>query len=91
MLNDLELKEVTELASVLMTVDDIAIIIGKNPVALRMLISDECSAEYKAFKTGQLKIKAELHKVQISLAKSGSQAAATLVEKLKVAQINSEL
>lgn len=91
MLTPEQLTEITDLAAALMPVDDIAVIIGCSIDFLKNSITQDNSPEAIAYRTGQLKNKAEFNKVQISLAKSGSQAAATLVEKLRVAQKNSEL
>jgi hypothetical protein len=86
-----QLNQVTELAAALMPVGDIATIIGADHAELKEVINQEQTPEAIAYRTGQLKNKAEFNKVQISLAKSGSQAAATLVQKLRVEQQNSEL
>lgn len=86
-----QLSQVTELAAALMPVGDIAMIIGADPVTLKDFIAQEQTPEAIAYRTGQLKNKADFNKVQISLAKFGSQAAATLVQKLRVEQLNSEL
>ena len=80
-----QLNQVTELAAALMPVGDIATIIGADPAMLKESIAREQTPEALAYRTGQLKNKAEFNKgvsriLSDSLKKNKSSDAAFEIE-----------
>ena len=87
MLNDDQLAELNELASLMMTIKEIAIILDIDELSFRKSLRINNSEEYKAYWSGYLKSKAELRKSILQHAKSGSSPAQTLSEKF-ITEIN---
>ncbi len=69
--NDL-IERIEELASLYMTVSDIAVIIGVDNNVLREELANGDSPAAKAYLSGKIKSKLELRRQEIQLAKVGS-------------------
>lgn len=69
--NDL-IERIEELASLYMTVSDIAVIIGVDNNVLREELANGDSPAAKAYLRGKIKSKQELRRQEIQLAKVGS-------------------
>lgn len=66
------IERIEELASLYMTVSDIAVIIGVDNNVLREELANEDSPAAKAYLCGKIKSKLELRRQEIQLAKVGS-------------------
>lgn len=67
-----QLDYVEQLASIYMTITDIALIIEVDPSVLRADIADEQSEVSRRYRKGKALSKVELHKQEMQLAKVGS-------------------
>ena len=69
---DEQLEKVEQLASIYMTITDIALIIEVEPEQLRADIANETSEVSRRYRRGKAIYKVELHKQEMQLAKVGS-------------------
>ena len=76
-----ELKQIEQLASLYMTVSDIAIILDKNAEMLRRDINTTDNPAYDAYRRGKVSSKILLRKQEMQLAKVGSPLALDNVRK----------
>lgn len=76
-----ELNDLTEHASNLMKRSEICIIMGLDSAEFETELMDPDSPVYQAYYKGLLLTKSEIHKSVITLAKSGSSPAQTMVGK----------
>jgi hypothetical protein len=76
-----ELKQIEQLASLYMTVSDIAIILDKNAELLRRDINTKDNPAYDAYRRGKVSSKILLRKQEMQLAKVGSPLALDNVRK----------
>lgn len=67
-----QLDYVEQLASIYMTITDIALIIEVDPSVLRADIADEQTEVSRRYRKGKALSKVELHKQEMQLAKVGS-------------------
>lgn len=67
-----QLDYVEQLASIYMTITDIALIIEVDPSVLRADIADELTEVSRRYRKGKALSKVELHKQEMQLAKVGS-------------------
>lgn len=70
--NTERLTLLSEYASLLMTISEIAILLDVDEDELREDIADKTSEVSKAYKSGKIKTILELHRQEIELAKLGS-------------------
>lgn len=67
-----QLERVEQLASIYMTITDIALIIEVEPEQLRADVANELSEVSRRYRRGKAISKVELHKQEMQLAKVGS-------------------
>ena len=82
-LNEVQLQELEEFASLLMSPDDIATILQISAESLRKEIKSKEGPIYTAFVRGKLITEAALRKTTINFAKQGSTPALTAALKLR--------
>lgn len=82
-LSDEQLKELEEFAGLLMSPEEIAIILEIEPAHLKKEIKSASGPVYTAFIRGKLKTEALLRKTTIQFAKQGSTPALTASLKLR--------
>ena len=78
---DEQLEKVEQLASIYMTITDIALILEVEPEQLRADIANETSEVSRRYRRGKAISKVELHKQEMQLAKVGSPLALENVQK----------
>jgi phage antirepressor YoqD-like protein len=84
------IQKIEEMASLLMSITDIAALLNIAEIELREMISDANSEISKAYKKGKAKTIYELRKQEIALAKIGSPMAVELAERYRIEQIQDE-
>ena len=89
MLTENQLTEITELAALLFSVQEVATIMQLDPSRCRRWARLPTSAFYRAYQRGKLQTEADLRQVAIALAKGGSAPAYESVLRM-VAQTNTK-
>jgi len=85
-----ELELLEEYASLLLTIDQIALLLGMDASELRRLIRHGKNDHSKAYNRGKLKTIMEVRKQTVEFAKKGSPAAEALVNSFIIKQLQNE-
>lgn len=85
-----ELELLEEYASLLLTIDQIALLLGIDATELRRLIRHGKNDHSKAYNRGKLKTIMEVRKQTVEFAKKGSPAAEALVNGFITKQLQNE-
>ena len=85
-----ELELLEEYASLLLTIDQIALLLGIDATELRRLIRHGKNDHAKAYNRGKLKTIMEVRKQTVEFAKKGSPAAEALVNGFITKQLQNE-
>lgn len=83
-------EKIKELASYLMSIPDIAILIGMDEDKLRDEIADKSTEISKAYRLGKAETILEVRKQEVALAKSGSPMALENIAEYLIDQSHSE-
>jgi hypothetical protein len=73
-------EQIKEYAALLMTISDIAVLIGADEDELKEKIANKTSLESKAYHLGKAETTLAIHRQEIDLAKAGSPMAVELVQ-----------
>ena len=84
------IDKIGEMASLLMSITDIAAILEWDEMELRDEIADKTSAVSKAYRKGKAQTIYDLRKNEIALAKIGSPMAVELAERYRIEQNSNE-
>ena len=80
--NESFITEVETYASLMFSKEEIAVILEVDPVELAVLLQDQDTPVFRAFRRGRLKREAEIRKGIFELAQNGSSPAQTFAMKL---------
>lgn len=86
-----DIEKVKEYAAMFLTLDDIAVLICRDPEEIREAFLDKSSEFHKAYRIGQVTSKLTLRRPVIKLAEHGSPQAELLADKYISEQSMSEL
>lgn len=86
-----ELNLIQEYAGLFLTLEDIAILLEKDPVPFRAEFQNKNSPLHKAYRKGQVTRKRDLRRPVIKMAEHGSPQAEILADKYITEQLLSEL
>ncbi|GHU80663.1 hypothetical protein FACS1894145_7270 [Bacteroidia bacterium] len=84
------MEKIKEYASILMSIPDIAVLIGADEDELKSKITNKLSVESKAYRLGRAETVLEIRRQEIALAKAGSPMAVGLMQDYLLDQIQSE-
>lgn len=84
------IEQIEEYAGLLLTVDEIAVLLDLDAAELRREIRHGKSARAKAYQKGKLKTVVEIRKQTVMFAKKGSPAAESLVNGFMIKQQQNE-
>jgi phage antirepressor YoqD-like protein len=84
------IEKIEEMASLLMSITDIAALLEVDECELREAINDSGTGISKAYKKGKAQTIYELRKNEVALAKIGSPMAVELAERYRIEQTNDE-
>jgi hypothetical protein len=86
-----ELDKVKEYAGLFLSLDDIAVLLEKDPEAFKEAFQDKNGSLFRAYRFGQAISKANLRRPVIKMASHGSPQAELLADKYISEQLLSEL